>query len=326
MQQAKRSMALLRMRSWNSAGMSTITAVALILGIVAGKAVAAEKMSIWPENSPELEGVEAKHIPVLFLHHGPASESKKPAVLLCPAGGYKHHSNMSEIITWLNGLGIAVYQVKYRLPVYGYKHPAPMHDAQRAMRVIRSNAEKWGLDTSHIGVVGFSSGGHVASTLATHYDGGQADAEDPIERLTCRPDFVILVEAVITMQGPSCHFASRGRLLPNDPPTELVDLMSNELQVTVDTPPALLIASGQDRLVPADNSLNFFIALRRHNVAFSELHFFSHGGHMYVTPEWYPFGEGWLRRLGVLPPKDGKPWPKGDDKGAWESGNYMKGE
>ena len=305
--------------------LSTLAAASILLA--ATTLLGDGQMNIWPDNSVELKGVDQKHIPTLHLYHGPKAAGTKPAVLICPAGGYKHHSDPAQDIQWLNSLGIAVYVVKYRLPVYGYKHPAPLHDAQRAMRIIRQNAEQWGLDVGKVGVIGGSSGGHVASTLATHYDGGDKSSQDPVERQSCRPDFVMLCEAVITMQGKDCHFYSRGRLLPENPPKELVDNLSNELQVTPDTPPTFLSAGGQDRLVPADNSLAFFMALRKHRVAFSELHLFSHGGHSYQTPEWCGLAEAWMRRLAVLPVKEGeKPWPSQSDKGAWELGNYMKGQ
>jgi len=302
---------------------ATIGAAGLLLA--ANSLRGADQMLIWPVNSPELKGVAPTNIPTLHLYPGPKTAGKKPAMLLCPAGGYKHHSAMGQDIKWLNGLGIAVYEVIYRLPVYGYKHPAPLHDAQRSLRIIRLNAEAWGLDTARIGVIGGSSGGHVASTLATHYDRGDQASPDPVEQQSCRPDFVILCDAVITMQGKDCHFASRERLLPANPPQALVDNLSNELQVTPATPPTFLAAGGQDRLVPAENSLMYFLALRKQHVAFSELHFYSHGGHAYQTPEWRGPAEAWLRRLAVLPVTEGeKPWPSQFDKGAWELGNYTK--
>jgi len=286
-----------------------------------------DQMNIWPDDSPELKGIDPKHIPTLLLYPGPKAAGKKPAVLICPAGGYKHHSDQSQDVQWLNGLGIAAYVVKYRLPVYGYKHPAPLHDAQRAMRIIRQNAEEWGVDVAKVGVSGGSSGGHVASTLATHYGKGDKASRDPVEQQGCRPDFVMLFDAVITMQGKDCHFPSRARLLPDNPSKELMDDLSNELQVTPETPPTFLVAGGQDRLVPADNCLMYFTALRTNRVAFSELHFFSHGGHFYQTPEWRVPAEAWMRRLGILPVKEGgQPWPNQFDKGAWELGNYQKGQ
>ncbi len=304
---------------------STIVATCVVL--VTATLRGEDQMKIWPDNSPELKGVDEKHIPTLHLYPAPNAVGKKPAVLLCPAGGYKHHSDQAQNAKWLNSLGISACVIKYRLPVYGYKHPAPLHDAQRAMRIIRQNAEQWGLDVTKVGVLGGSSGGHVASTLATHHDGGDKASKDPVEQQGCRPDFVMLSDAVITMQGKACHTASLGRLLPENPPRELVDNLSTELQVTPETPPVLLITGGQDQLVPADNSLMFFMALRKHRVAFSELHFFSHGGHFYQTPEWQGLAEAWMRRLALLPVKEGeKPWPKQIDKGAWELGYSMDGK
>ncbi len=303
----------------------------LVLAVmaVAHNATAAEAIEIWPKDSPELKDVKEEHIPKLHLYPGTQTAEKRPAVLILPAGGYKHHSDTSKNVTWLNGLGIAAYVVKYRLPVYGYKHPMPLNDAQRSMRIIRSNADKWGLDPNRIGILGGSSGGHLASTLATHYDRGDKDAKDPIERMSCRPDYVFLINSVITMQGkfshqwPNGYMPSRDRLLPKDPPQELVDNLSNELQVTPDTPPTFLAHGGQDKLVPAENSLQFFIALRKNNVAFSELHFFSHGGHFYQQMDWHPLGESWLRRLGVIGElhKDEKLQKSLTDKGAWANDN-----
>ncbi len=315
--------------------MASVNASALVVGVflafivVAQHAAAAESIEIWPKDSPELKGVKAEHIPKLHLYPGPETKGASPAVLILPAGGYKHHSDTSSRVKWLNGLGIAAYVVTYRLPAYRYKHPAPLHDAQRSLRLIRHNAAKWGLDPARIGICGGSSGGHLASTLATHYDRGDKDAKDPIERMSCRPDYVFLINSVITMQGkfahhwPNGHMPSRARLLPKDPPQKLVDDLSNELQVTPDTPPTFLHHGGQDKLVPAENSLMFFAALRKNNVAFSELHFFSHGGHFYQQMDWYPLGENWLRRLGVIGDlhKDEKMHKSLTDKGAWASDN-----
>lgn len=301
--------------TWRSIATTCAACVLLTAASLQGE----DQLKLWPDNSPELKGVDEKHIPTLLLFPGPKVDGKKPAVLICPAGGYKHHSDHSQQVKWLHSLGIAAYVVKYRLPVDGYKHPAPLHDAQRAMRIIRQNADAWNLDVNKIGVAGGSSGGHLASTLATHYDRGDKSSEDLVEQQGCRPAFVMLTDAVITMQGKDCHFASLGRLLPTNPPQQLVDDLSTELQVTPETPPTFLVAGGQDALVPAENSLMFFQALRRQGVAFSELHFLSHGGHGYQTPEeWRVLAESWLRRLGVLPVQAGEqPWPAQFDRAAW---------
>ena len=282
-------------------------------------AIAAPSVSIWPEDSPQLEGVKPEHVPKLFLYPGEKSDEARPAVLILPAGGYKHHSNMSSYVQYLNGLGIAVFEVKYRLPVHGYKHPAPLNDASRCMRIIRHNAKQWGIDPERVGVLGASSGGHLTTTLITHFDAGDPEAKDTIDRQSSRPDFAMIFNAVVTMQGKYCHTPSRARLLPKDPPQALVDDLSNELQVTPDTPPTFIVAGGQDKLVPADNSLMFFQALRQNNVAFSEMHFFSHGGHFYETEDYEPLLGPWLQRLGIIGDlhTDEKRVTKLKDPGAW---------
>jgi len=308
-----------------------LAAAALVLAATwaAGAARAADApqtIELWPKDSPELKDVKPEDIPKLFLYPATKGDKPRPAVLITPGGGYKFYSNMAHYYQWLNGLGVSAYVVTYRLPGKGYKYPACLHDAQRAMRIIRANADAWGLDPNRIGVLGNSSGGHLASLLETHFDRGNKDAKDPVDRMSCRPDFGIMTAPVITMQGKYCHFYSRGRLLPPDPPKQLVDDTSSELQVTPETPPTFLIAGGQDRLVPAENSLMFFEALRKNNVAFAELHFFSHGGHGYSVPvdeEWFPLAETWLKRLGVIGEllKDPNVQKAMTDKGAWASDN-----
>jgi acetyl esterase/lipase len=284
-------------KTWKVASQLTAAWMCLF-GVV--DAFAAESISIWPDGSAELEGVKPEHAPKMFLYPGPNSDQPKPAVLILPAGGYKHHSNMTSYVRFLNELGFAVYEVKYRLPVHGYKHPAPLNDAQRSMRLIRQNAKEWGIDPNRVGVLGVSSGGHLTSTLITHFDRGDEQAENPLNRVSCRPDFALMIDSVVTMQGKFCHTPSRTRLLPQDPPEELVDDLSNELQVTADTPPTFLLHGGQDKLVPAENSLLFFIALRKNSVAFSELHFYSHGGHFYQEMDFKTPAKAWFERLGVI--------------------------
>lgn len=290
----------------------------VMLVMSAVTAGAAEPIPVWPAGAPQLAGVDPAHVPTLTAYPAPGAEGKRTAVLICPAGGYKHHSNSAPHAEWLNSLGISAYVVTYRLPVHGYKHPAPLDDARRALRTIRHNAEAWGIDPARVGVMGGSSGGHVTTTLATHWDKGDAAAADPIERQGCRPDFTMIVDPVVTMQGRDCHGASRGRLLPADPPQPLVDDLSNELRVNADTPPCFVFAGGQDQLVPAENAIGYFLALRRQGVAFSELHVMSHGGHGFTSPDWHVLCADWMRRLGVLSPEEGgQPWPQQFVKGAW---------
>ncbi|HZU36410.1 MAG TPA: alpha/beta hydrolase, partial [Gemmataceae bacterium] len=159
-----------------------------------------------------------------------------------------------------------------------YHHPAPLQDAQRALRLVRSHAREWGLDSRRIGIWGFSAGGHLASTAATHFDAGQPSARDPIERVSCRPDFCILAYPVITMDARHTHMGSRMNLLGRNPSPKLIELLSNEKQVTAQTPPTFLMHTSTDNVVPAENSVLFYLALLHAKVP-AELHIFEKGPH-----------------------------------------------
>jgi acetyl esterase/lipase len=208
------------------------------------------------------------------------------AVVICPGGGYNilaYDWEGSDIARWLNSHGIAAFVLKYRLP--GSKsnvvpHKSPLMDAQRAVRMVRYNAERWHIDQDKIGIMGFSAGGHLASTLSTHFDSGDPSSVDPIERASCRPDFSLLVYPVISFTGEFTHSGSRNALLGENPDEELVEYYSNELQVTEQTPPAILIHSDDDTGVPVENSIVYYQALRAHKIP-SELHIYPYGGHGY---------------------------------------------
>ncbi|MEN8202750.1 MAG: alpha/beta hydrolase [Bacteroidota bacterium] len=208
------------------------------------------------------------------------------AVVICPGGGYHilaYDWEGSDIARWLNSEGIAAFVLKYRLP--GAKsnitpHLSPLMDAQRAMRLVRLHAKKWNVDPGKIGIMGFSAGGHLASTLSTHFDTGDPSSTDPVEQQSCRPDFSILMYPVITFTEEFMHRGSREALLGEDPDPELVRHFSSELQVTSDTPPAILIHSEDDEAVPVENSLAYYKALRKSKVT-SELHIYPFGGHGY---------------------------------------------
>ena len=208
------------------------------------------------------------------------------AVVICPGGGYgilAYDWEGSDIARWLNSQGIAAFVLKYRLPgsksnIIPYK--SPLMDAQRAMRIVRSNAESWNIDPERIGVMGFSAGGHLASTLSTHYDAGDPSSSDPVEKVSCRPDFSVLVYPVISFTEDFQHSGSRINLLGEDADESLVKYYSNELQVTEDTPPAILIHSDDDKAVPVENSITYYKALRNNDIA-SELHIYPYGGHGY---------------------------------------------
>ncbi len=208
------------------------------------------------------------------------------AVVICPGGGYEilaYDWEGSDIARWLNSRGIAAFVLKYRLP--GSKsnivpHKSPLMDAQRALRMVRANAEKWNIDPAKIGVMGFSAGGHLASTLSTHYDGGDSSNPDPVEQVSCRPDFSVLVYPVISFTEDFQHSGSRINLIGNDTDEELIEYYSNELQVTEDTPPAILIHSDDDSGVPVENSIVYYMALRNNKIN-SEMHIYPYGGHGY---------------------------------------------
>jgi len=208
------------------------------------------------------------------------------AVVICPGGGYgilAYDWEGSDIAHWLNSNGIAAFVLKYRLP--GSKsniepHLSPLMDAQRAMRLVRAHAEKWNIDPSKIGIMGFSAGGHLASTLSTHFDAGNPNSQDPVEQQSCRPDFSVLVYPVISFTEEFQHSGSRINLLGEEAEESLVKHFSNELQVTGDTPPAILIHSNDDKAVPVENSIAYYQALRSMGVN-SELHIYPYGGHGY---------------------------------------------
>ncbi len=208
------------------------------------------------------------------------------AVVICPGGGYhilSYDWEGSDIASWLNSKGIAAFVLKYRLP--GAKcniepHKSPLLDAQRAMRMVRAGAEKWNIEAGKIGIMGFSAGGHLASTVSTHFDGGDPSSTDPVEQVSCRPDFSVLVYPVISFNGEFTHRGSREALIGKEPAKEMVDYFSNELQVTEQTPPAILIHSGDDRGVPVENSIAYYEALQASQIP-SELHIYPYGGHGY---------------------------------------------
>ncbi len=208
------------------------------------------------------------------------------AVVICPGGGYHilaYDWEGSDIARWLNSRGIAAFVLKYRLPgsasnIVPYK--SPLLDAQRAIRIVRANAASWNIDPGKIGIMGFSAGGHLASTLSTHFDDGDPVSDDPVENVSCRPDFSVLVYPVISFTESFTHSGSRTALLGEDPDKELVDYFSNELQVTEHTPPAILIHFNDDNGVLVENSIVYYEALRAHKIS-SELHIYPYGGHGY---------------------------------------------
>lgn len=217
--------------------------------------------------------------PWMAVHLPPKEKACGAAVVVCPGGGYAGlafgHEGI-DIGTWLNSLGAAAFVVRYRHRPH--RHPVPLGDAQRAVRIVRHRAKEWGVDPSRIGIMGFSAGGHLAATAATHFDDGDPAAKEPVDRAGCRPDFAILIYPVISMQTGVTHGGSRRNLLGPDPDGTLVTLLSNERQVTAQTPPTFLVHARDDRVVIPKNSELFRDACRKAGVPV-ELHLYEKGGH-----------------------------------------------
>lgn len=206
------------------------------------------------------------------------------AVVICPGGGYgglAYDLEGTDIAKFLNSIGVAGVVLKYRLPSADSSiepHKTPLLDAKRAMRLVRANAASWNIDPAKVGVMGFSAGGHLASTLGTHFDAGDASATDPVERLSSRPDFMILMYPVVSFQDGITHAGSKRALIGTNPPPDLVTFYSNELQVKDDTPPSFLVHANDDTGVPVENSLLMYEALRKKRIR-AELHVLLVGGH-----------------------------------------------
>lgn len=245
-----------------------------------------EKIALWQGKAPNGDGTVDSADAFITVHQ--PSNANGTAVVICPGGGYGGLVTGGEghgIAKWLNGFGITGIVLEYRLPA-GRTY-VPLLDAQRAIRTARHHASDWKLDPQRIGIIGFSAGGHLASTAGTHFDAGDKSASDPVTQVSCRPDFMILVYPVITM-GTVTHGGSRSNLLGKSPTPELVDLFSNEKQVTEKTPPTFLAHAIDDKPVPPENSRMFYAALQAHKVPskYLELPSGGHGLNGYKGPMW----------------------------------------
>jgi acetyl esterase/lipase len=234
---------------------------------------------LWEGGVPGALGREARDIPTLTPYFAPPAKATGAAFIICPGGAYASlapHEGVHYAL-WLNEQGITGFVLRYRLGAAGYKHPAMMQDVLRAIRCVRAHAGEWRLDPNRIGVMGSSAGGHLAATALTHFDTGDPNAPDPIDRVGSRPNLGVLCYPVITM-GPDTHSASKRNLLGDDPDSKLAEFLSNEKQVTRDTPPTFIFHTFEDTAVKVENSLEFAAALRRNGVPFS-LHVYTKGGH-----------------------------------------------
>jgi acetyl esterase/lipase len=265
---------------------------------------------LWPDGAPGAKGTDAIDRPKITPYLAPSGTANGAAVIVIPGGGYQVVAADHEgkaVAEWLNTLGVSAFVLQYRLGPR-YHHPAPMQDVQRAIRIVRSRAAAWHVDPLRLGVLGFSAGGHLASTAATHFDDGDAAARNPIDRFSSRPDFAILAYPVITLRPPFAHSGSRENLLGMSPGAALIDSMSNELQVTSRTPPTFLFHTADDDAVPVENSQLFADALRHAGVPV-ELHVFAHGRHgVGLAPgdpalsQWPVLAAAWIRARGLLQP------------------------
>ena len=270
------------------------------------KPLPAARMLLWPDTAPVGDGTRESAATVMTVFLPPREKATGAAIVICPGGGYIRHVLDREgpiVARWLTEHGIAGIVLEYRLP-HGRPHVSLL-DAQRAMRVVRSNAAEWNLDPKRIGIMGFSAGGHVASTAGTHFDAGDPKAKDPIDRVSCRPDFMVLVYPVVTM-GEKTHKGSRQNLLGPDPKPELIQLFSNEKQVTDQTPPTFLAHAKDDVGVPPENSRALRDALEAHGVPVEYLEL-PEGGHGLfgckgpMWEKWKAKSLEWMARQGIIP-------------------------
>jgi acetyl esterase/lipase len=260
---------------------------------------------LWTGEAPGALGSSEEDTPTIAAFI-PASNPTKTAVVIAPGGGYTHLSMIKEgadVAAWLNARGVAAFVLKYRLGMK-YHSPIELGDAQRAIRTVRADAAKYGIAPDHIGMWGFSAGGHLTATTGTLFDAGNAASPDPIERQSSRPDFLVLAYPVITMQDPYVHKGSRLYLLGDAPTQEQMDGMSPEMHVTTQTPPTFLFTTTDDHTVPVLNSVMFYTALVKAGVP-AEMHIFQHGGHgsglAPTNPQLEPWTEmliKWMRERG----------------------------
>ncbi|WP_437203866.1 alpha/beta hydrolase [Planctomicrobium sp. SH664] len=251
-------------------------------GFLTGSVDAAlpEPIPLWPQGAPGAVGTDADDQPCLYLFPVPAETSTGTTVIVFPGGGYRHLAMQHEgedVARWLNTFGVTAVVLKYRLSPK-YRHPSPLQDAQQAVRYVRANAEKLQINGARVGVWGFSAGGHLAATLSTHFDNGQPDSSDVLARQSCRPDFAILSYPVISFGEDFTHSGSRKNLLGETPDPELVKSLSNETQVTADTPPTFLFHTSADKGVPPQNSIAYYLALHKNGVPV-EMHIYEPGKH-----------------------------------------------
>ena len=290
--------------------MRKIAIVMLLMILPAGVSRAATHQVelLWPHGAPGALGNKPEDQPTLTVYLPAPDKAVRTGVVVCPGGGYvmlAMEKEGTDIAEWLNSIGIAAFVLKYRLGPR-YHHPIEMWDGQRALRYVRYHAKDYGIAPDRIGIWGFSAGGHLASTVGTHFDNGKLQAPDPIDRVSSRPDFMVLAYPVISMLPPYVHKGSMHALLGEHPDPKLQRYLSNELQVTPQTPPTFLFSTDADTTVPCENSVQFFLALRKNHVP-AEMHIFEPGHHgVGLAPThaalsiWPTLLANWFRTRGLL--------------------------
>ncbi len=302
------------MRSW---------ILALLLLASTGALAQGSVVTLWPDGAPDarpppraplgperLDGELVSNVsqPTLTVYPAAYDRPARTAVIICPGGGYEVLSSTREghqYAQWLSNLGVTAFVLKYRLS--GYGHPAPLQDVLRAIRLVRSQAARYGVAPDRIGVMGSSAGGHLAASAATLYDLAAGRGGDALDTVSARPDFAMLMYPVISMETPVTHAGSRHALLGAAPSAQLVQQMSLDRQVSASTPPTLLVHSQDDGAVPVENSIRFYQALTRFHVP-AEMLLFEHGGHgmgmrtgLGTASNWPRRAEEWLRDRKLIP-------------------------
>lgn len=291
----------------------------LLAGAVAAHAQTAPAViTLWPEGVPGAkpgggdervvkDRISNVHTPTLTYFPASSAGSTRPAIVICPGGGYQvlafGHEGV-DVAKRLNEMGVSAFILKYRLVEYG--HPSPLQDVLRAIRTVRSRAAEFGIAPERIGVLGFSAGGHLAATAATLFDAPEGRTGAAIDAVSARPDFAVLVYPVITMKGPFAHAGSRRNLIGENAAAERIDRLSPDLQVTKNTPPAFLVHTAEDKGVPLENSLQFYLALRAAGGS-AEIHLYEKGPHGFglgqglgPAADWPARLETWMRAHGWI--------------------------
>ncbi len=276
------------------------------------------KLKVWPNGAPDSNGMtkpeelfEGKRVrnvseAEIYVYLPKIGINTGAAVVICPGGGYMIEAMDHEgydMAEWLATQGVAGIVLKYRLP-YGHDQ-IPLEDAQRALRIVRQHAAEWGINPAKVGIAGSSAGGHLASTAGTKFDLGKTDSNDPIEKFSCRPDFMLLLYPVITFREEFGHMGSRVNLIGEGNNWKMVEKYSNELQVTAQTPPTFLVLADDDGGVPPRNSIEFYLALKKYKIP-AEMHIFRDGGHGFgmnkkniPVDQWPNLFAQWMKAQGI---------------------------